>query len=470
MKLIEQQLWLGSQATYAAVVEAGARVAADPAFKAEDMYDEEILRKIYDVQEGVARVSISGSLVNGSAGYRIFYGVTGYDDIRNALIKGVSDPNVSAILLDVSSGGGHVAGCQETSSLISRIAKIKPVVTYTGSMMASAAIWLGRAATHTVCAETSIVGSIGILLVHMEQSKMMEEMGVKVTVIRAGDEKALASPYEPLSDKAKANLEAQATALYGIFIRDMAKNTDMSVAEADAAFGQGREFLGKAAVTAGLIDEVGTYETAFVKAQKLGSAKKPAGLRSSGTSSRANSGNVQAQADASSPTSEDNQATPEGTHMPKALTQEQLDAMAAGVDLNADDSAPEADASTNEVPDGDDSSANAEVVSLKAQLDTLNSEHTSLKAQLQASTSETSALAEIARASVRTMGVHFGVKSDAVAAMDNATLLAEHARLSGLFKDKFKVGGVAATTQEAAPAKAVVPPMFAAVMKSTNAK
>lgn len=158
--------------------------------------------------------------------------------------------------------------------------------------------------------------------------------------------------------------------------------------------------------------------------------------------------------------------------MPKAFTQQQLDAMAAGVDLTpGEPTVPPAEASA------DDPSVNAEVLELKAQVETLSTAQAALKSQLEevqatadASVTALTAFAEIARASVRTMGVHFGVKSDAVASMDNTSLLAEHTRLSDLFKDKFKVGGVAATTQESAPAKAVAPPMFAAVMKSTNAK
>ena len=68
------------------------------------------------------------------------------------------------------------------------------------------------------------------------------------------------------------------------------------------------------------------------------------------------------------------------------------------------------------------------------------------EAALTTATAQLEKFVEIARNSVKTMGIHFGTKADAVAAMSADQILAEHTRLSDLFKAKFKVGGVAATT------------------------
>lgn len=148
--------------------------------------------------------------------------------------------------------------------------------------------------------------------------------------------------------------------------------------------------------------------------------------------------------------------------MTKPLTQEQLAAMAAGVDLsevqettqvaaNSDQNADESAADSSVKPDN---LQTANVDALAAVQDLLKSTNENLVAAkmeakaaqdaLAASTEQLEKFAAIARASVKTMGLHFGVKSDAVAAMDNATVLAEHARLADLFKEKFKAGSVAA--------------------------
>lgn len=492
MKLEQAQLWLGTQASYEAVVEALAKQHADTNFKASDSYEEEVMRQMYNVQDGVATVRISGSLVNGTAGYGVYYGITGYDDIRNALVKAVSNQNVSAIVLDVSSGGGHVAGCHETAQLIARVAKVKPVVTYTGSMMGSAAVWTGASASYVVAGETAIVGSIGIIMVHMERSKMLEEMGVKATVIRAGAEKALASPYEPLSEKAKENMEAQAAALYDIFIKHVAESRGVSLTTADTKFGQGKEFLGKAALAAGLVDKVGTYEDAFSKAMQLGAAAskgKKGGVKAemlaSPVATLDNSVEVSATLGDNAANASDNQATSQGNPMTKPLTQEQLAAMAAGVDLSEVPETPEVKAESDEPEEASDSSAQTEqapdalavvqdlLKSANADLVTAKLEAKTAQDALAASADQLEKFAAIARASVKTMGLHFGVKSDAVAAMDNATVLAEHARLADLFKEKFKVGGVAATSEpekNSTKASFMAPALAAVAMSLPGAK
>jgi len=172
--------------------------------------------------------------------------------------------------------------------------------------------------------------------------------------------------------------------------------------------------------------------------------------------------------------------------MLKPLTQEQLAAMAAGVMLepeatNASSEQPEqpeagepaADKPTADTnPAAPEASASADTTSvLLDKLLAASAEVSSLKAELaekEVNAEYLAAFTEIARASVKTMGLHFGVKADAVAAMQPAEVLAEHSRLAALFKEKFKVGGVAASTpEETQKPKAIVNPMFAAVLRST---
>ena len=480
----DEQLWLGSQQSFNMSLHAAIKAAEKPEFASDSGYEEVVVEQLLNVQDGVAMIHIKGSLVSGSAGYGLFYGAVGYDDLRCALSAAVSNPNVSAILLNVDSGGGAVAGVHELSQLIARVNAVKPVVTYAGGVMGSAATWLGRAASYVYCAETSITGSIGIIMVHMERSKMLEEMGVKVTVIRAGAEKALATPYEPLPDKARENFQRQADGLYKIFIGAMADYCQVSYEVADEKFGQGREFLGKEAVSAGLIDKVGTLEDAFAKCMKLGTSKKAETQRGTSASMTTNSKVVQARASTAQACLADNQPTSEGTPMPKPLTPEILAAMAAGVDLSeleapaaTTTTTPSAatDITVTEPPTAATVDALTVLQGMLATATTAAATAEAKAGQLQkdfdALTAQASAFTEIARASVKTMGLHFGVKSEAVAAMSPAEVLSEHTRLSELFKAKFKVGSVAATTQVDEPeTKAQVNPLFAAALLSTKAR
>jgi signal peptide peptidase SppA len=486
-------LWLGSQTTYETVLEAKTLVQANYASRTES---EVPMPDLLDVQGPVGIINITGSLVDGKAGYMSYFGVVGYGDIRDALVAAIQHQGVQAILLNISSGGGAVAGCHETAQLIARVAEIKPVVSYCGGVEASAALWLGSSAKYAVLGETAIAGSLGILMVHAERSEQLKQDGIKVTVIRAGSEKALNNPYEALTDKAKEKLQGQADTMYDIFLGHVASQRGVSITAADTKFGQGKEFIGKQAVAAGLLDSVGTFEDAYAKAVSLGakttkkSSKMVADTLDS-TKLSANISEVSAD-DVNSQTSGGYNATnTEGTTMTKPLTQEQLVAMAAGVDLQAATvtKTPEELATEAAALAAANAAATAALASaattetekpselvayLQTQLKELQTENLALTASAKtatdsvaALTKDSEALVTIVRAAVKNMAVPLGGSAASVDALSASDLVAEHARVSPLFKDKFKVGGVAATTSEGkADAKATVSPFFAVFTKS----
>ena len=492
-------LWLGSQHSYEAVIEAKANALSKFGDKTEQP-----LPQLLTVQGNVGIVDIRGSLVNGNAGWMSYFGVTGYGDIRDAMVAALQSPDVHSILLNIDSGGGAVAGVHETAQLISRVDKIKPVFSYNGGTEASAALWLGSSARTSYVAETALTGSLGIIMVHAERSKQMEQDGVKVTVIRAGKEKALANSYEPLSKEAKAGLEEKAQALYDVFLGHVAEQRGMTDTAADTKFGQGKEFVGKQAVDAGLVDAVGTLEDAYTKASAAGSkiaAKsqtkvtgntRPALVRAEvSTNLSANLSQVLGTELEAVASMVDNAATTEGNPMPKPLTQEQLIAMSAGVVLEASTdvaektaeelaaeaataaaatAAAEAAATTTVAP-----AANDLTTYLQAQVEKLQNEVADFRLAAKtaqdavtASATNLEALANIARSSIKTMTVALGGKAEAVDAMSAADVVTEHARIVPLFKDKFKVGAVAATnTSEDKPVvKATVNPLFLYAAKS----
>jgi len=406
-------LWLGSQSSYEASIEASAKAEA----RMNAGEEPASLPPLLEVQGSVGIISIQGSLVPENAGWGLYFGQCGYSDIRDALTAALLKPEVTSILLNMASGGGAVAGCHETAQLIRRVNKVKPVVTYAGATMGSACLWLGVSGRKIYGAETAEIGSLGIIMVHADKSEMLEKAGIKVTVIRAGTEKALATPYEALSDKARQGLEARAQEMYDIFLNYAADCRGVSAAVADKNFGQGVDFLAEGAKKAGLIDEVGSFEDAFAAAVKLGDKKsRPA----QGT---INNGYVQAGADANLVSMADNHANSQGTHMPQPLSQEQIDAMAAGIELPVAEAAAPAAEVVPETPAQADAAPAAAapdaLTVLQSMLATAQAEL--LTARMEASTSKTELAAlklqaqgsiEIARASVKTMGLHFGMSAD----------------------------------------------------------
>lgn len=213
-------------------------------------YAEDIPESLLNVQGNLGFIDIQGSLGNG------WYG-TSYTAVRNAVIEAANHPDVSQIVLNIDSPGGTVSGLFDTARLISHVNQnIKPVTAHSSGTMTSAAYALGSAAGRVYASDSAKVGSIGVMAVHMDISKRMEDFGVKPTVLFSGEQKALGSEYVPLTDQAREVMQGHMDKLYGLFIEHVAAMRNKTPEYVRNTMAEGKIFLGKDAQASGLIDGV----------------------------------------------------------------------------------------------------------------------------------------------------------------------------------------------------------------------
>lgn len=193
---------------------------------------------------------------------------TSVESLREALRSELADPAVKAIVLDVDSPGGSVAGITELAAEI-RAARggTKPIVAVANTMAASAAYWLAASCDEMVATPSAQVGAIGIYAVHEDVSRMLDGMGVTVSVISAGPHKTEGNEFEPLSDEARADIQKRVDASYDQFISDVAAGRRVSVDTVRADYGGGRVLTAKDALKAGMVDRIGTLNATV---QRLG--------------------------------------------------------------------------------------------------------------------------------------------------------------------------------------------------------
>jgi signal peptide peptidase SppA len=276
--------------------------------------------RLLSVADGLATITIKGPLVNMDHPMLRFFGMTGYPEIRDALVAAVNDPEVKEILLDIDSGGGQVAGCDDTGNLIRAVHKVKPVTTYSDTM-ASAAYWLGCSAGKVYSNKSALVGSIGVIATFKEYSKQNEMEGVTVSIIRAGKYKALANQNEPLSKEGRAQIQALADAAYTVFVEHVAAMRKVDYATCDKKMADGQEFIGQAAADVGLTDGITTFDAV------VGGLKKKilASLQKSMDNSPSNRSKLSG---STLPSGDSPMAK-------KALTEADIAALAAGATLDA---------------------------------------------------------------------------------------------------------------------------------------
>ena len=452
-------LWAGTEHSLALAMEAHDRMMAGAFSDDEEDDDDDEVPFNYSVQGDVGIIAIKGSLTNRDAWYNRYLGITSYADIRNALMYAAQDSGVKAIVLDIDSGGGAVSGVADAGNLIKLVDQsVKPVYAFTDGAMCSAAYWLGCSAREVYSSNVSTVGSIGVIATHMEYSKALKDAGVGVTVVRAGEFKALANSVEPLSDKAKTQLQNQLNAAYGVFLEHVADCRKTTVNLCDANMAQGREFFGKEALAAGLVDGIETFDSMMSKVEiKLLDIEKH---------SNNNLGNYQRGIDMGK----------------KALTETDIAALAAGVDLDAaadpvvegnesttEAASTEAEAveTTAEVTETEEKKHDnqASVVSfLQAQVKEKDTEILNLSIEVKgfkdkvASIEAThNGLTDVVRKAVAGMKVRMGASNVDLSALSAQELLADYAATSEAFLKTFKAGGVAAV--DAASAEVQSPTM-----------
>ncbi|MFS7358662.1 S49 family peptidase [Rahnella inusitata] len=215
----------------------------------------------YDVVEGVAVIPIQGTLVQKLGTLRPYSGMTGYDGIRACFLQALNDSDVKAICLDIDSPGGEVAGCFDLADVIYASRGSKPIWAILSESAYSAAYALASAADKIIVPRTGGVGSVGVIVMHVDWSQKIKSDGLQVTIITYGDRKAESNPYEPLSDTARKAIQSDIDEMGRLFVSTVSRNrgiAEITVRDTEAAC-----FLGSDGVQLGLADQVSSPDAAF---------------------------------------------------------------------------------------------------------------------------------------------------------------------------------------------------------------
>lgn len=216
---------------------------------------------LYQVEDGVATIPIVGELVNRGGWIGASSGLVSYKGLEKQLSAAASDPDVKGILLDIDSPGGEVMGTMETAALIREIAGQKPVVAYVDGLAASAGYALASGASYIVATPSSLLGSIGVVMVHIDRTEEMAKAGLKPTIIQAGAFKTDFSSLKALPDDARQRMQARINETYDLFVQTVASHRGM--AQKAVRGTEAGVFMGRAAVQQGLADAVGGMRDAL---------------------------------------------------------------------------------------------------------------------------------------------------------------------------------------------------------------
>jgi signal peptide peptidase SppA len=234
--------------------------------------------------DGVAVVSANGALVHKTAfDMDTSNLLLGYNDLTAAMEHAADNTDVHAILQVWDSPGGEVQGAFEHADRMEALrAKGKPIYAIADGMMASAA-YLGASAVGAeglAVTATGYAGSIGVVMRHVDFSRMLANDGVSVTHIFAGAHKVDGNPYQALPEAVRADFQSQIYNLYSMFVSAVARYTGMSEDAVRAT--EARVFMGKAAVDSGLASRVTTTDALITELAGARARVYPAGVSGTG--------------------------------------------------------------------------------------------------------------------------------------------------------------------------------------------
>jgi len=189
-----------------------------------------------------------------------FTGLEGFDlittpqMISDFMDAAEADDNIDGVLIEINSPGGtpvashRIAERLHSSSL--------PVVGLIGDIGASGGYMVAAATDFLIASPMSDVGSIGVNMSYVEQSKQNEEEGLTYVQLMTGEFKDIGSPDRPITEEERALLQADLDIIHNEFIDIVAEyrelDRDLVVQLADGA-----SMPGARALDSQLIDALG---------------------------------------------------------------------------------------------------------------------------------------------------------------------------------------------------------------------
>ncbi len=208
----------------------------------------------------VALVKIEGLLVTS-------------ENVVEELHDYAEDGSVKAIVLRIDSPGGGVVASQEIYNAVKYARKEgKKVVVSMGSVAASGGYYIAVAADKIVANPGTLTGSIGVIMEFASVEKLLEKIGIKGMVVKAGQYKDMGSPFRDMTEPEKKLLQGVIDDVHAQFIDAVAEGRRIPVDDVKA-IADGRIFTGRQALALKLVDRLGDLTDSIALAGTLAGIK-----------------------------------------------------------------------------------------------------------------------------------------------------------------------------------------------------
>ncbi len=234
-----------------------------------------------DAKNKIAVVTVDG-IITGQADDQS--GNNMVDVIKAQLDRAADDKRVKAVILKVDSPGGEVMASDEINKVIVKFQEDsgKPVICSMGSLAASGGYYISAPCRWIVANELTLTGSIGVIMHGYNYRGLMDKIGVAPMTFKSGKFKDMLSP-----DRSTNEIPAEEHAMVQSLIDETYQKFKGVVADGRAQahakngkegkplandwtdYADGRVLSGTQALNLGFVDELGDFDDAVSRAEKI---------------------------------------------------------------------------------------------------------------------------------------------------------------------------------------------------------
>lgn len=244
-------------------------------------YWEESVIEDNDAEDRVAVIEVAGLISNLALDAD---GMTMVESIRDQLAMAAEDESVKGVILKIDSPGGEVLASDDIYREIQAFQSItqKPVVAAMSGLAASGGYYVAAPCRWIVANELTITGSIGVILHSYNYRGLMDKVGVRPQVFKSGRFKDMLSGDKALDEilpETQTMVQAMIDETFDRFktvVREGRSQAESqnnvegkALVENWEEYADGRIFSGKQAFDLGFVDELGNFDQAVLRMEKL---------------------------------------------------------------------------------------------------------------------------------------------------------------------------------------------------------
>ncbi len=180
------------------------------------------------------------------------------------------DDDIEAVVLRINSGGGSAYASEQIHHALGLLKTQKPLVVSMSNYAASGGYYIACNADYIFAEPTTLTGSIGIFGIIPNVGQLQDKVGISVDGVQTHEHANFESDIvvRGMNAEEREMMQAEINRGYDLFTRRCAEGRGMTQDEIKA-IGEGRVWSGIRAKEIGLVDELGSLNSAICKAAEL---------------------------------------------------------------------------------------------------------------------------------------------------------------------------------------------------------